>query len=363
MFFLVGGVNGYFICINVIDSGIGIKKDHIGHLLTAFQQADTSITRKFGGTGLGLSISNRLVKMMAGSFSIYSEFGQGSTFSFTLELPYSEKELVITEQLVNSLDEDASPLKGASILLVEDNSINQLVAQTILEHYHIEVDVADDGIQAISKVVEKSYDLVLMDIQMPKMDGLKSTKSIREYPDLKDLPIIAMTAHAMQEDKERCLAVGMNDYLSKPIDEYKLVQTLLKYIDSKKNIINTPERPVDSSSETLKPIEGFDIENGLKRLHNKEALYRRLLLQFKGELFKSLAAWNIAVELEDNESLFKISHHLKGVSANLCATDIETISTRINDQLRKGVIVEKEDIDKFREILNKSITLLESYLK
>ncbi len=213
---------------SVKDSGIGMSPDQVSRLFSAFTQADSSITRKYGGTGLGLAISKHLVEMMNGSIWVESEQGQGSTFKFTAVF-----ERATAEDIANHHESHpvAAPLqeqveRHGHLLLVEDNEINQLIAEELLRCVGYTVDTAVHGQEALTMLDERAYDLVLMDIQMPVMDGLTAAMKIRENPAFADLPIIAMSAHAMTKDKEISLEHGMNDHITKPISPDILYSTL-----------------------------------------------------------------------------------------------------------------------------------------
>jgi two-component system sensor histidine kinase/response regulator len=224
---------------SVHDTGIGLTPEQLGRLFSAFTQADASTTRKYGGTGLGLAISKNLVSMMHGDIWAESEPGKGSTFYFTavFELADGHDEISSGEyQASHGRDESDLPLHTAvaradknrkgMILLVEDNEINQMIAEELLKTVGYDVDIANNGQEAVNMVGQKAYDLVLMDIQMPVMDGLAATRKIRENAALGDLPIIAMSAHAMAGDKEKSLDSGMNDHITKPISPDVLYSTL-----------------------------------------------------------------------------------------------------------------------------------------
>ncbi|MDR9499830.1 MAG: response regulator, partial [Hydrogenovibrio sp.] len=213
--------------VEVQDTGKGMTLEQQHRLFQPFSQADDSITRQYGGTGLGLVISDKLVQLMGGDhIQLQSELGQGSVFSFTVPLKHlSEKQLKkvkVRDELVGKPKQKPAPLirSDVRLLLVEDNAINQEVAASMLEQLGLTLEVADNGEQAVQKTQENRFDLILMDIQMPVMDGYQATKRIRRFN--MDVPIIALTAAAMIEDKEKALAAGMNDHLSKPISQEAL---------------------------------------------------------------------------------------------------------------------------------------------
>ena len=210
----------------VTDTGIGLSPEQIGRLFQSFQQADSSTTRKFGGTGLGLAISKKLAELMGGHVGVESQPGQGSSFWFTARLGKGKP----SDKVVSAPTAmDTESLFGTRILLVEDNELNQQVASELLTDLGMEVEIAENGEIAVEKIQSGYYDLVLMDMQMPVMDGLTATTEIRKLG-FDQLPIIAMTANAMQADRDRCTQVGMNDYVTKPMDFDALVATLLRWV-------------------------------------------------------------------------------------------------------------------------------------
>ena len=230
--------NCYGLHFSIIDTGIGISEDKLELIFAPFSQADSSTTRHFGGTGLGLTISSRLIALMNGKIWVESCLGKGSTFHFTVELEMLDEEsLRSLQNQTNVAQEYQIPVlsntdeKTYRILLVEDNIFNQKVATIVLKKMGYVVDVANDGLEAINTLETMDYDVVLMDMQMPNVDGLEATRRIRMQTSTAknpQIPIIAMTANAMQSDKERCLQAGMNDFISKPINVDDLQAVLNK---------------------------------------------------------------------------------------------------------------------------------------
>jgi signal transduction histidine kinase/CheY-like chemotaxis protein len=220
---------------SVRDTGIGIPKDKIGLLFQPFSQVDASITRRYGGTGLGLAISKRLVEMMGGRIWAESEVGKGSTFHFTILVaattakPASSRTIALQPQT----DLKLSQSPALRILLAEDNPVNQKVAMQMLRKIGYEADVAANGLEVLQALERQPYDIILMDVQMPEMDGLEAAKNIRERWH-NGPKIIAITAYALEGDRDRCLNVGMDDYISKPIQLDELQSKLIKWgIDNK----------------------------------------------------------------------------------------------------------------------------------
>ncbi len=222
------------ICIKVQDTGIGISKESQELLFKPFAQADTSITRRFGGTGLGLAISKNIIEIMQGSLLVESTLGEGTKFTILLFLPPSkdaESKLNLGIEENGSLNVD---LTAKRILVVEDNMINQLIMEELLQKTNADVFLADNGQIAVDMIAKESYDIVFMDMQMPVMDGIEATRIIRSTLNAEALPIIAITANAMKEDKEKGIAMGLNDYLTKPIDPRNLMLVLHYWLCEKK---------------------------------------------------------------------------------------------------------------------------------
>ena len=212
----------------VSDTGIGIDPALQNKLFKPFSQADSSTSRKFGGTGLGLSICQKLVVLMGGEIGLKSEAGQGSEFYFTL--PIGKEEFAVKGQPGVDFDASIVSLAQYQILVVEDNPLNQQVIRAILAGKGCVPDIADNGLVAIEMLQAKHYDLILMDIQMPELDGLSATKKIRSELQYKNLPIIGLSANATEEDIEKAMAVGMNDYVVKPIEPDALFKSILSVV-------------------------------------------------------------------------------------------------------------------------------------
>jgi len=223
--------SNYNVTFSVIDTGIGISEKNQKKLFHAFIQADASTTRKFGGTGLGLAISAQLAKAMSGSVSVKSKNGLGSTFSLHLPLQKVSGERVSITKNDKSKDIEELPenAKMHNILVVEDNRINQKIAEKMLNKLGLTCDIAVDGLEGVKALTNKDYSLIFMDIQMPIMDGISATKKIIEKYGNQRPAIVAMTANVFQEDRDRCKAAGMDDFIAKPIDLSELVRVLSKY--------------------------------------------------------------------------------------------------------------------------------------
>jgi len=220
----------------VQDSGIGIPADVLPRLFEPFSQGDDSMTRAYGGTGLGLAISKHLVRLMGGQIGVSSTVGLGSTFWFTVTLPCTGDVSMQAAALVSTVEARLRAAHaGQRVLLVEDEPINREVAQALLLEVGLRVDLAEDGLQALERVSRNHYDLILMDIQMPGMNGLEATRQIRALPAGEKLPILALTANAFAEDRAACLAAGMNAHIDKPVDPEKLFAILLAWLPLRSN--------------------------------------------------------------------------------------------------------------------------------
>jgi len=244
--------------IEVSDTGIGIDSKKINTIFDSYTQEDISITRKYGGTGLGLTITKQLVELFGGEISVYSNKISGTTFIIMLTFKKSKKtDSKIIEPII-----DIQSLKGIKVLLAEDNELNQVIALTYLNRWEIETDTVLNGLEAIVNVKNKKYDIILMDIQMPEMDGITATKIIR-HELLSKTPIIALTAHALNDEREKYMQAGFDEYVTKPIDENILLTSLLKHvepslsnnythIESKMTKSNSIEEPIFNLSELKK---------------------------------------------------------------------------------------------------------------
>ncbi len=220
--------------VSVKDSGIGVAKDKQKHIFKAFSQAESSTTRKYGGTGLGLSISSRLISMLGGKLQLESEEGKGSTFSFLIDV-----EIGKYKKVSSPIKPEALNIQDKKVLLVEDNKANQMFMSLILKKFKLQFEIANDGLEAITAFENGSYDLILMDENMPNLNGIEATKRILEIEKEKALthtPIIALTANALKGDREKFLEAGMDEYLTKPINKEKLAQTFKEFLTPKEMV-------------------------------------------------------------------------------------------------------------------------------
>lgn len=245
----------------------------------------------------------------------------------------SRQELTVSDYVSS---QDLSRIVGAQILIVEDNQINQEIAQELLESEGFTVEIAENGLIALEKVQQKNYDLLLMDMQMPVMDGVSATIEMRKLPQFKDLPIVAMTANAMTQDKTHCLEVGMNDHIAKPIDPEELWAKLLKWIkprhaeSSKKTISNVVNKQIAIPAE----IEGLDCELGLRRVLNKREFYISILQSFANTQVETLSQIEMALRENNFEQAHRLAHTLKGLLGNIGAIALQTAVIEIETAIK-----------------------------
>lgn len=232
----------------VTDSGIGIAPEKLGHLFSDFAQADASISRRFGGTGLGLAISRRIIEQMGGTIGVISTPGEGSTFRFTLVLPWSQAQASDQADGRDEADELKTRIGGLdrplNVLVAEDDAVNRMVVSKMLGAFDVDLRVVTDGAEAVAVASEGNYDVVLMDVRMPDMDGLAATRAIRAQGGrFEDLPIVALTANAFPEDVRICREAGMSDFLAKPLRKPALVAALLRALDGYTMSEDAPLQP------------------------------------------------------------------------------------------------------------------------
>lgn len=311
---------------SVKDTGIGIPEDFIDEVFSPFTQTDASTSRKYGGTGLGLAISKQLVELMGGQIGVRQRASRGSDFFFSIPVEIGEEGME-TEYTTTADAEkiaDTSHLKNASVLLVEDHPINRELIANILKNEGIIADIAKNGKEAVEASGEKSYDAILMDIRMPEMDGYEATLRIQKTGN--EVPIIAMTASAMEEDRKKCMEAGMSDYASKPIHPESLIAVLAKWIEKEER-----SETEDQTQADLPPVSDIpeialrslasciDIDEGLRRCKGNNALFFKLLRDFVSKNADMTTKIKKAVHGGDTEDARNLAHTLKGLAGNLSA--------------------------------------------
>jgi PAS domain S-box-containing protein len=324
----------------VSDTGIGLSPEQAQRMFQAFTQADSSITRRYGGTGLGLAISKRLVEMMGGEVGFESEPGVGSVFWFVVRLKITDGPLHADAERASG--EGSGPDRpvpaGAHVLLVEDNEINLMVAKVFLENSGLVVVTARDGREAVARAAESRFDAILMDIQMPEMNGFEATRAIRQAPWGRDVPIIAMTAAAMEQDRQASLAAGMDDHLAKPIAPTELLRVLAKWVGP--NVVRAvpPASHAAPGDESALPssLPGFDLEGLLARTGpdraGAAAVLRRFAADFRG------ASTEMAQLLRngDRDAAARLAHSVKGTAGTVGAVEAHKAAASLEQDIRQG---------------------------
>lgn len=307
---------------SIRDTGIGISEAQMHKLFTAFSQGDSSITRHFGGTGLGLVICKQLVEQMGGAISVSSQEHIGSCFSFTVKLGLTDIDNIryLPHPHQNIDTRELQSVQNARILLVEDNEVNRIVAIELLEKAHLQVDTAKNGEIALTKLTQSNYDCVLMDVQMPVMDGYQTTRLLRKLPGFTSLPVIAMTANVMRDDKQKCLQAGMDDFISKPILPQTLYSTLAKWI---KPPLHPQAGTKSNLNENIPFIYGIDSHIGLQYTAGNVAVYCKILQKFAENHADSIRKIEQAVANHDILAAQHLIHTLKGLAGSLGAIALQ----------------------------------------
>nr|WP_281374160.1 ATP-binding protein [Aromatoleum toluvorans] len=357
----------------VRDTGIGMTAAQVARLFQPFSQADDAITRQFGGTGLGLAISKQLAELMHGSIAVESEPGVGSRFRFALRLRPAAAAQASAAPTCKASAVSFS-LAGHHVLLVEDNPLNQQVAGEFLRRLGLTVDVANNGEEAVARTRDGAYDLVLMDLHMPVMDGLEATRLIRRHFDRDALPILATTADAFSETRERCLAAGMNDHVIKPIDFRTLPDVLAHWLavadaatgstqPASGSGAPAPLPPPAPAAQAAAMPPDSGLGEALARIGGDAGLYRELAAMFLDQYRDSSARLHRLLSEGDLDQLRLEAHSLKGVAGNLGLSALQAQALQTEKTIRAGASDQMpEQVQALTDALDATLRLVAEHL-
>ncbi len=334
------------------DSGIGISKDNQQKLFKSFNQAESSISKKYGGTGLGLSIVKKLTELMGGTIRLESELGKGSTFTLNFTLKTSALATVSSDHLETKRNIFDSSLKG-NILIAEDNPINQKIIRRMVNDLGCVAQVVENGLIALQTAQSRDFDLILMDCRMPEMDGYEATRAIRQQN--KDVPIVAITANASEGEKELCFASGMNDFLSKPITKEKVFNAIEKYL------AKGPSAKKQLESKMSQPKVDLAILDELMSMNSEDEPgffedQKKVFVDHSQELFDNLTQ---AINKNERKTIADISHSLKGSAANFGAAGLGEVCTELE---RSAASISEEKLKELHQSIKVQLAIFCHYL-
>lgn len=338
--------NAQMLRFSVEDTGIGIDEQFLNNLFKEFSQEDSSIVRKYGGTGLGLNITKKLVNLMNGTISVTSQKNVGTTFTIDLALPIGNSQNI---EQVETIDFDATMLKDKIILLAEDNEMNRILARTILQSYKVQLLEAENGEKAIEILKRQKIDLVLMDMQMPILDGIAATYFIRNSMKL-TLPILALTANALKGEREKCVAAGMDDYISKPFKEKELIALICKLLGIKEK---TKASATTLSKDTQKLLYSFDYLNEVG--DDNTEFVQEMVGVFEEEARRVVEKMPILLAAQNFDAMRAMAHKIKSNLSMLCIENATNLAQQIESQA-------DNNFDSFNTLVNLLLNEIEEVL-
>ncbi len=346
----------------VADTGIGISKDKLGVIFDRFRQASSDITRRFGGSGLGLSIVKSLVDLQGGNIDVKSAINQGTTFSFTIPYKISEvqfyayfKDKIAKNELL--LPQNTTYTEGVKVLVVEDNQLNQDLMQQLLLGWNLNFKIAANGFQALEYLKNESFNLILMDIQMPEMDGYTTTQKIRKELKIQT-PIIALTAHALAGERERCLSAGMNEYLPKPIREENLKALIAQFVKVDETPIGDNDAPQSrplKSGKNAHKILNFNYLQDLSK--GNKSFVKSMLAQFVEQMPQEISELEKAISAKDYKLIKANAHNMKTTVAfvGLDKTLHPPLDLIENASLKQDILTILQTFEKVKKLCEQAI--------
>ena len=340
---------GWMVRFEVEDTGIGMSKEQQQKLFQSFEQADSTTTRKYGGTGLGLVICKRLAALMGGEVGVLSSLGQGSTFWFTAHLEHAnsmhlDANVQTDTQTAQVRLQHVNQNQATRVLVVEDNQFNQQIATELLEAVKCEVVVAENGQIALEYLAQQKFDCVLMDIQMPVMGGLEASRILRTMPGLSELPIIAITANAMQEDRTHCLSAGMNDFVSKPFAPEVFYSTLLRWLVPETRQMAAPIKETQVSSKGIVADACIDFSVLAKYFGNAPEKIGVFARKFVDSAQNGMSEIDAALSAKNLEAICAVGHRLKSSARTVGANGFADLCHQLEQLKHGGDLIQAEQI-------------------
>jgi len=316
---------------SVKDTGIGIPKNKLSAIFDRFEQADSETSRQYGGTGLGLSIVKKIINLQGGEISVQSEPGKGAEFIFDITYGFIENPEKL-ENFTTVQNQDNVVFNNIKALVAEDNITNQTLLKFTLKQWNLDYDLAENGQQALDLIQKNKYNIVLMDIQMPMMDGYEAAKKIRKEVNT-SIPIIAMTAHVLPTEREKCINAGMNDYISKPLKETEFLKLLKKYLPYTSSKTET----VKSETKPKKDFRYIDLEYLNNIFPGNDDFINEIMYQFREQYPKELKQLKYFMDSESLEGVKGLAHHLKTTVSSLSIdTPLRIHLDKIEDFVKDG---------------------------